>query len=324
VRLGPGVRRVGVACLVSWLTASGCILGRADTSRASDGGEGTPAMGSTSDGVVLDGVGVVSEGGEAPALAPVADAIAVHEPASVEPCESHTSERECDAAGCIWFDTERVTDLSTCALEPAGFCAAASASTGDDDYDSAFYKRVGDVVHVRRVGHKSSDFPGPEHPAGWTECGRGGVDPAECGCVCAAGHCPGDRALDLLEACGSPRECADLPAGDLGAEGEACFYQALALQSAARLRVGAVVGDRNIEDRVYLRGDGTAMWLRSECDLRDLSCLDRKWELPRLCTLRDPAHFATCAAAEDPGAVPGCRDVAGWFGRCELAAATCP
>ncbi|MFZ6183465.1 hypothetical protein [Nannocystis pusilla] len=324
MRLGLGARPAGVAVLFSWLVATGCSPGRSDAaSRGTDGegstvataGEGstTGTAGSTSTGDAATSTPVTGTGA---LVTPPPDLAPELPPAPVEPCESHAVEADCDAAGCIWFATERLADRSTCAFEAAGFCATASASTGDEDYDSTFYKRVGDVVHVRRVGRKAGEFPGPEHPAGWTECGLGSQDPEACACVCAAGRCPGDIALALLDACASPRPCDDEVAGD------ACLYQALAAEAAASLRVESLVGTRDIDDRVFLRGDGTATWMRSTCDPRDASCRDRKWELPRLCSLRDRAGFLACAAA-DP-ADPQCRDVAAWFSDCKLAPATCP
>lgn len=322
MRFGFGVRPRGVACFLFWLVSTGCTPGRSDasSSRATDASEGA------SDGLTTTGGGpgstTTGDTTSVPTTA-ASDATAAPEPTPVEPCESHDAERDCDAAGCIWFATERVTDLATCALEPAGVCASASASTGDEGYDSAFFKRVDGVLHVRRVGRKAGEFPGPEHPAGWTECGLGPAEPRECGCVCAAGRCPGDIALDLLEACAVPRPCPDVTAAEPAWDGEGCVYQALAAEAAARLRVTSRVGDRDVEDRVYVRGDGTATWMRGSCDGRDASCRDRKWELPRLCTLRDRAEFTACAAGTAPDAPAKCRDVAAWFVDCAPTPATC-
>ncbi|WP_170135327.1 hypothetical protein [Nannocystis exedens] len=329
VRCGFGARPAGVAYLFSWLVTTGCSPERSDASSrgtdsegstvatASEGGSaGGPSTGVVGGSSTGDGVAAMPATGSGALVTPPPDLAPELPPAPVEPCESHAVEADCDAAGCIWFATERLADRSTCTFESAGFCATASASTGDEDYDSAFYKRVGDVVHLRRVGRNAGDFPGLEHPAGWTECGLDSQDPEECACVCAAGRCPGDTALALLDACASPRPCD----GDLA--GDACLYQALAAEAAASLRILSLIGDRNVDDRVFLRGDGTATWMRSACDARDDSCRDRKWELPRLCSLRDRAAFLACAAA-DP-ADPQCRDVAAWFTDCKLAPATCP
>ncbi|MDC0674629.1 hypothetical protein [Nannocystis radixulma] len=320
MRFGFGARPAGAACFLSWLVTTGCSPGRSDASSRGTDSEGA-APSQASEGATTSAPGT-STGDAMTAATTTATTTATGEVAPevattpVEPCESHAAEADCDAAGCIWFATERVADRATCALESAGVCATASASTGDGDYDSAFYKKIGDVIHVRRVGRKASDFPGPEHPAGWTECGLGTDDPPECACVCAAGRCPGDVALALLDACASPRPCVDSP-GD----GDACLYQALAAAAAASLRVSTLTDDRNVDDRVFLRGDGTATWMRSTCDPRDHSCRDRKWELPRLCSLRDRAAFTACAQdASDPQ----CRDVAGWFVDCKLVPATCP
>ena len=321
MRFGFGARPAGAACLLSWLVTTGCNPGRSDASARGTDSEGAgPSL--ASENATTGAPGTTT--GDTPSLVTTtttATTTATSEvaPTPVEPCESHVAEPDCDAAGCIWFATERVADRATCALEPAGFCATASASTGDEDYDSAFFKKIGDVVHVRRVGRKASEFPGPEHPAGWSECGVGADDPAECACVCAAGRCPGDSALALLDACNAPRPCADSPGVD--PDGDACLYKALAAAAAASLRVSTLADDRSVDDRVFLRGDGTATWMRSSCDPRDHSCRDRKWELPRLCTLRDRAAFAACAA---DGADPQCRDVAGWFSECKQAPPTCP
>ncbi len=199
----------------------------------------------------------------------------------------------CDAAGCIWFATERLADRSSCAFEAAGFCATASASTGDEDYDSTFYKRVGDVFHVRRVGRKAGDFPGPEHPAGWTECGLGPQDPEECACVCAAGRCPGDIALALLDACASPRPCDDEVAGD------ACLYRALAAEAAASLRVESLVGNRN--DRRPRRSSAATVpltWIAQHLRPARHLLPRPQVELPRLSPCATRAGFLACAAAD--------------------------
>ncbi|WAS98156.1 hypothetical protein [Nannocystis punicea] len=324
MRLSFGACWAGVAYLFSWLVTTGCNPGRSDAASRGTDSEGTtlatPSEGGTTGVVGASSTGEAGTGvpatGTGALVTPPPDLAPELAPTPVEPCESHAAEGDCDAAGCIWFATERVADRSSCALEPAGFCATASASTGDEDYDSAFFKRVGDVVHLRRVGRKSSDFPGPEHPAGWTECGLGPGDPDECACVCAAGRCPGDIALALLDACGAPRPCDD------EVDGDACLYQSLAAAAAASLRLRNLLDGRSVDDRVFLRGDGTATWMRSTCDPRDHSCSDRKWELPRLCTLRDRAVFTACAASAQLD--PQCRDVAAWFTDCKLAPPTCP
>ncbi|MDC0719254.1 hypothetical protein [Nannocystis bainbridge] len=319
-----GALSAGVVYLFSWLVTTGCSPGRSDAPVRGTDGDGGSTVATSGEGSTT-GLASGSSTGDAvtslPAtttsgalLVPPPDLAPEPAPTAVQPCESHAVEADCDAAGCIWFATERLAERSTCALAPTGACASASASTGDDDYDSAFYKRLGDEVHVRRVGRKAGEVRGPEHPAGWTECGLGPDDPPECACVCAAGRCPGDLALVLLDACGTPRPCDD------EVEGDACLYQTLAAAAAASLRV--VSPDRSLDDRVFLRGDGTATWMRSTCDPRDQSCRDRKWELPRLCSLRDRAAFLACAGADAPG--PECRDVTTWFTDCKLTPATCP
>lgn len=240
--------------------------------------------------------------------------------AALEPCEAHLTAPNCDAAGCIWFASERVVDLATCALSAAGFCATASGSTADEAHDSAFYKRVGGVLQLHRVGLRSCERSGTAHPHGWTECGVGPGDPPECGCVCAGGRCPGDLALDALEACAMPTPCADID-GDW--RDPACVYQALATRARARLRVHIERGARDIDQRVYLRGDGSAQWIHSACGDDCFGCTDRAWDLPRTCTLRDPAYFAACAASDDPAVLAACRDLSTWFTDCALAPATC-
>lgn len=247
--------------------------------------------------------------------------------ATVDPCESHLVQADCDAAGCVWFATEIVSDLATCELAPAGACVGASASTGDEEYDSTFFKVVEGVVQLRRVGHKSCDFLGAEHPDGWTECGTGPGDPAECGCVCAAGQCPGDVALAAMEACTLPRPCADISAfGDeIGWDEEDCHYKALAAGDPAALRVTVTRGDPVTTHRVYLRGDGKATRMISGCDMACVgACDDRTWTLPRECAVREAAYFDTCAAAVDPVVLAACRDPDTWFTGCAAAPATCP
>ena len=304
---GSGRRLSGVAVLfASSAAALACGTGKLD-----------PAIGSGDDDSTFDPV------------TPVIDAASTDEPSTgdgtthlaIEPCEAHLGASDCDAAGCIWFASEQIVDLGTCALTPAGFCATASGSTADDSHDSTFYRRIDGVLQLHRVGHRSCDRSGSAHPQGWTECGVGPGDPPECDCVCAAGQCPGDLARERLDACALPRPCPDV-GRDWG--GEECLYRALAAGAAASLRVHRGPGDPELDQRVYLRGDGTAQWLSRTCDDDCPGCSAPTWELPRACALREPAYFAACAATDDPAIRAACRDLSTWFTGCARAPATCP
>jgi hypothetical protein len=124
-----------------------------------------------------------------------------------------------------------------------------------------------------------------------------------------------------------PAPCDDLEiSGGVGWEvGEDCLYAALSSANTGVLRVHVNLGDPDWEDRVYLRGDGTASWLRGECDVACVgSCDDRDWGVPRTCTLRAPEYFDACAASEDPQLLEACRDSPQWFASCVVEAASCP
>ncbi|MBK9755846.1 MAG: hypothetical protein IPO88_20535 [Nannocystis sp.] len=91
------------------------------------------------------------------------------------------------------------------------------------------------------------------------------------------------------------------------------------------LRVHTNQGDPDFDDRVYLRGDGTAMWLEGECDVSCIgSCSDRDWGVARSCTLKQPAFFLNCDKTLDPDLLAECRDFASWFTGCVVSPATCP
>ncbi|HEY8380372.1 MAG TPA: hypothetical protein VIK91_28005 [Nannocystis sp.] len=274
------------------------------------------------------GESATGEAGSSTTSAPSADPTG--EPfvtaAAVEPCDSYRLEADCRAAGCVWFATEIVAEHATCELVPAGACVETSAA-GDDNYDSAFFKVIDGVVHLRRVGRESCDVFGAEHPAGWRECGAGMDDPPECACVCASGQCPGDLALAALEACALPRPCADIAAhGDeIGWDDEDCVYGALAAGEPAALRISVSLGDPLVRHRVYLRGDRQATRITSACDLSCAgACDDPAWSRPQTCTLREPAFFADCAAAGDPALLAACRDPGAWFLDCAVEPPTCP
>jgi hypothetical protein len=241
-------------------------------------------------------------------------------------CAEFDAPDKCLAAGCAgWLHTHRVADLQTCELVDHGECTD-TISLDPEEYDSAYWKLVDGVVELRRVGGEGCHFSGPEHPAEWDECDGGPDDPPECGCVCAGGQCPGDSALDLLEACGLPEPCADLVAvGGSWGPGEDCLYAAMGADEPAVLRVRINLGDQDLDNRVYLRGDGTATWLQGECDISCLgSCDDRDFGVSRSCSAREPAFFAACAAAQEPDMLAGCHDVAAWFTDCTVAPPACP
>ncbi len=237
-------------------------------------------------------------------------------------CAGLDTPTKCMFGGCAeWVRTE-VVDPATCERMEAGQCVFAIAMVDSEDYDSAFFATIDGALEIKRVGGEACDFVGPQFPQGWTECTGGPGEPAACTCVCAGGVCPGDAALALLEGCMLPQPCGDL---DDWAAGEDCFYQALQTNTPAVLRAHIGLGDPDLNDRVYLHGDGTAMWLHGHCDVSCFgSCADRDWGVPRTCTLREPAFFSDCAANNDPEALAKCRDVANWFTDCAVAAAGCP
>lgn len=243
-------------------------------------------------------------------------------------CATLDSAHKCDLVGCAgWINADIIEDLTTCARTAVGQCHAELASSPSEDYDSAYYKLIDGVINLRRVGGEACHSNGSEYPVGWTECGVGPNDPPECACACAAGKCPGDTALALLTGCGLPKPCPDLDVSggfDLQNAGD-CMFQALGADEPVALRTYGNWGDPDWEDRVYLRGDGTASWLHGDCDLICLgSCADRDWGFHRICTLREPAFFSTCADSVDPGVLEGCFDVASWFSGCSVAPASCP
>lgn len=235
---------------------------------------------------------------------------------------------KCMAVGCGgWLDTEVITDPTTCAREIGGACFAAIESTGDETYDSAFWREIDGVIHLRRVGGEACTNHSAEHPVGWAECSGGPGDPPACACVCAGGVCPGDAALATLDGCGLPKPCPDIDGwGEVDPQSHDCFFQALAAADPAALREHINQGDADWHDRVYLRGDGTASWLRGVCDVACIgSCEDRDWGSPRTCTLREPAFFTDCAATEDFDVLLDCADVKNWFVGCAVdVPATCP
>lgn len=254
--------------------------------------------------------------------------VAPASPATAAFCEGLDAAFKCDTAGCGgWLTTEVITDPSTCASQSLGTCFAELASTDDETYDSAFWQEIDGAVRLRRVGGEACSSLGPEHPAGWSECGVGPNDPPACACVCALGVCPGDTALALLDGCGLAKPCAEIE-GDGGPDFQAydCSFQALAAGDPAALRVHVNLGDPDWHDRVYLRGDGTASWLHGECDVSCIgSCEDRDWGVPRTCTLREPAFFTACAATVDPGVQEGCQDPGTWFTDCAVVSpSSCP
>jgi hypothetical protein len=241
-------------------------------------------------------------------------------------CVSIDNAFKCKLTSCGWLETERVTSLATCELAPVGLCTWEFAGS-PETHDSAFFRVVDGVVELRRVGDRLCEVLGTLQPLGWTECTGAPGEPPECGCVCAGGTCRGDAALTLLEGCALPQPCPDADHGGGGdwAPTEDCLYAALGADAPAVLRVHQNPGDPDLDDRVYLRGDGTAAWLHSACDLACVgSCDDRNWGVPRSCTLRPPAFFAACAASSDPDELATCRDVAGWFTDCVVETPTCP
>lgn len=241
-------------------------------------------------------------------------------------CEGLNAPSKCDIAGCGgWLTTEVITDLKTCTSEQSGSCFAELGSTAPETYDSAFWQEIDGAVHLRRVGGEACSELSPEHPLGWSECGAGPNEPPECACVCAAGVCPGDAALALLDGCGLPQPCANID-GDDSPDFQTydCAFQALAAADPAVLRVHINLGDPDWQDHVYLRGDGTASWLHGECDVACIgSCADRDWGVPRTCTLREPAFFTACAATADLAVQANCQDVSMWFTDCAVAPASC-
>lgn len=236
-------------------------------------------------------------------------------------CESLESDSECKIAGCGgWFPTMTV-DPVTCEFTPVGFCAAEKASTGDDEYDSAFFRVIDGVVHIARVGSEGKDSYFSEHPAGWTECTGAPGDPPECACVCVAGECPGDVALALMTACELPTPC---PMGEGSWDAHACIFDTVAAGDPAALQVNINFGDPEFDNRVFLRGDGTATWLQGSCDHINFSCGDMDYGVPRTCTLREPAFFADCSASVDPEELAVCHDFEQWFTSCTVEPASCP
>lgn len=243
---------------------------------------------------------------------------------SVEFCETLDTPTKCSLAGCaLWVEAGVVDDLTQCTMSSIGYCAADIAAT-EPEYDSAFFAVVDGTVRLARSGGEGCSFFGTEHPSHWTECGAAG-SPPECACVCVGGVCPGDAALDQLEACGLPEPCPDLDGGFGWDPADDCFFQAALVDAPAVLRTHTNFGDPDLDDRVYLRGDGTATWLQGECDVSCLgSCADRNWGVPRTCTLREPAFFTDCAAAVDQGQLAECHDPANWFTSCAVSTPVCP
>lgn len=246
---------------------------------------------------------------------------------TVEFCGSLDSHFKCDLAGCAgWVNALAVADPALCDFTGAGFCAAEVIVGDDDAYDSAFFTVLDGTTRIVRVGGEGCSFSGTDHPAGWNECVGGPGDAPECACVCTGGTCPGDTALALLEACGLPQPCPNIDSGgDDWGPGESCVFQAAAAGMPGVLRVHTNQGDPDFDDRVYLRGDGTAMWLEGECDVSCIgSCSDRDWGVARSCTLKKPAFFLNCDKTLDPDILAECHDFANWFTGCVVSPATCP
>jgi hypothetical protein len=243
---------------------------------------------------------------------------------SVDFCETLDNPTHCSLAGCaLWVHAEVVDDPLLCTFSPAGYCAADVVATAPE-YDSAFFAVVDGAVRLARSGGEGCGFFGIEHPSHWTECGAPG-SPPECACVCAGGICPGDTALDLMEACGLPQPCPDLDGGFEWDPADDCIFEAALVDAPAVLRIHTNFGDPDLDDRVYLRGDGTASWLHGACDVSCLgSCEDRNWGVPKSCSLREPAFFTECAATVDQEQLAKCHDPANWFINCAATDPVCP
>jgi hypothetical protein len=245
-------------------------------------------------------------------------------PLTVEYCAALDAAMKCSIAGCEHWIGTYIVDPTTCESTWTGECALTLDSTGKTDHDSAFFKITDGVAEIKYIGGKGCGIESQEFPIGWSECLGGPDDPPACVCGCAGGTCPGDAGLVLLEGCGLPHPCTDLqnPDGFAWSTHEDCYYDALAAGDPAALRVHVNHGNPDFDDRLYLRGDGTATWLRGTCNVSCLgSCDDRDWGVAQDCMLREPAFFADCAGAVDPWV---CRDLSAWVTDCLPAPATCP
>ncbi len=186
----------------------------------------------------------------------------------------------------------------------------------------AFYRRDGDrldwVLAEQWCSYLDAEVPG------FTECGRGDNDPAECACFCQGDVCPWEAEHQAMLACEIPSPCGVyMPNGDqpgLSAV-ETCMLTALRDRELGNLHVDLNLGDFGRDSWVHILYSGDA-W-RNGYDWSFGDCRPPAWEPLERCTLKDPSFFEACLASQDPAEQMNCMDPAQWMQSCVVQGPAC-
>ncbi len=141
-----------------------------------------------------------------------------------ENCGTFDNTSECQAEGCRWRETSRVSlDGSACEItDGPGACDTPSPGSGEDGCGGTFCDVDDNEYWVRELDDGTWNFVGGDCfqpvPDGFTRCEYNGDDPAACACLC-----PDDASLpDGFEPTLSGSGCADMtifassPDGSIG------------------------------------------------------------------------------------------------------------